>query len=182
MAILVARGFEQVELTNPRRALDENGATTLVVSPERSEVRGWNMTEWGDSVPVDVPLRAARAEDFDALLLPGGVMNPDQLRANPAAVSLVRNFFEAGKPIAAICHGPWVLAEAGIVAGLRMTSYPSIKTDLRNAGAQWVDQEVVVDRGIVTSRGPDDLPAFNRMLVEAFSAGVHRRSQAAAAG
>ncbi len=173
IAALVANGFEQVELTDPRHALEAAGATVHVVSPEAATVRGWNHTEWGDSVKVDCPLDQARAEDYDALLLPGGVMNPDQLRMNPAAVQFVKQFFDDGKPIAAICHGPWTLVEADVVRGLRMTSYPSVKTDLVNAGAHWVDEEVVVDRGIVSSRRPDDLPAFNLKMIEEFEEGQH---------
>jgi protease I len=173
VAALVANGFEQVELTDPRQALEDAGATVHVVSPEAATVRGWNHTEWGDPVKVDCPLDQARADDYDALLLPGGVMNPDQLRMNPAAVQFVKQFFDEGKPIAVICHGPWTLVEADVVRGLRMTSYPSVKTDLVNAGAHWVDEEVVVDRGIVSSRRPDDLPAFNRKMIEEFEEGQH---------
>jgi len=173
VAALVADGFEQVELTDPRQALEGAGATVHVVSPEASTVRGWNHTEWGDEVKVDCPLDQARADDYDALLLPGGVMNPDRLRMNPAAVQFVKQFFDEGKPIAVICHGPWTLVEADVVRGLRMTSYPSMKTDLVNAGAHWVDEEVVVDRGIVSARRPDDLPAFNLKMIEEFEEGQH---------
>jgi protease I len=173
VAVLVANGFEQVELVEPRRALEAAGATVHVVSPEPQAVRGWNHTEWGDEVSVDRRLDQARPQDYDALLLPGGVMNPDRLRSNTKAVELVKQFFDDGKPIAVICHGPWTLVEADVVRGLTITSYPSLKTDLRNAGAQWVDQEVVVDRGIVSSRKPDDLPAFNRKMIEEFAEGLH---------
>jgi protease I len=173
VAALVANGFEQVELLDPRKALEDAGATVHVVSPERETVRGWNHTEWGENVKVDKALDEVRAGDYDALLLPGGVMNPDKLRSNPKAVELVKQFFENGKPIAVICHGPWTLIEAGVVRGVKMTSYPSVKTDLRNAGAEWIDQEVVVDRGIVSSRKPDDLPAFNRKMIEEFAEGQH---------
>lgn len=173
VAALVAKGFEQVELVEPRKALEAAGATVHVVSPEPDTVRGWNHTEWGDEVRVDTQLDRARADDYDALLLPGGVMNPDRLRANPKAVQLVKEFFDDGKPIAVICHGPWTLIEADVVRGITMTSYPSVKTDLRNAGATWVDAEVVVDRGIVSSRKPDDLPAFNRKMIEEFAEGQH---------
>ena len=176
VAALVANGFEQVELVEPRKALQAAGATVHVVSPEPDAVRGWNHTEWGDEVRVDKRLEQARAGDYDALLLPGGVMNPDKLRMNPQAVSLVRQFFDDGKPIAVICHGAWTLVEADVVRGLRMTSYPSVKTDLRNAGAEWVDEEVVVDRGVVSSRKPADLPAFNRKMVEEFAEGAHGRA------
>lgn len=179
VAILVADGFEQVELTEPRKALDQAGATTQIVSPAKGQVKGWNHTEWGDPLPVDLPLEQARPDDFDALLLPGGVMNPDKLRANQQAVQFVKAFFEAGKPVAAICHGPWTLIEAGVVRGRQMTSYASIQTDLKNAGAQWVDQEVVTDNGLVTSRKPDDIPAFNRKMIEEFAEGRHERQREA---
>lgn len=174
VAILVADGFEQVELTDPKDALEEAGATTVVVSPEDGEVRGWNHTEWGDRFPVDLPLAEASVDEFDALLLPGGVMNPDHLRTNRDATNFVRAFFVAGKPVAAICHGPWTLVDAGVAKGRRMTSYHSIKTDLQNAGALWEDSEVVVDQGLVTSRSPRDLPAFDRKMIEEFHEGVHR--------
>ena len=169
VAILATDGFEQSELLEPRKALDEAGATTQVVSPAEGKVRGWNHKEWGNEVPVDVSLDAAKAEEFDALLLPGGVMNPDQLRMNSKAVEFVKHFTEAGKPVAAICHGPWTLIEAGAVRGRTMTSWPSLKTDLKNAGATWVDKEVVSHKGLVTSRKPDDLPAFNREMIRLFS-------------
>jgi protease I len=173
VAALVAKGFEQVELLAPRKALEAAGATVDVVSPESSTVRGWNHTEWGDEVTVDRRLEQARADDYDALLLPGGVMNPDHLRMNPKAVQLVKQFFDDGKPIAVICHGPWTLVEADVVRDVTITSWPSLETDLRNAGAKWVDQEVVVDRGIVSSRNPDDIPAFNRKMIEEFAEGQH---------
>lgn len=173
VAILVTDGFEQSELTEPRSALDEAGARTEIVSPAEGEVQGMNHREKGDTFPVDVALANANPEDYDALLLPGGVANPDRLRMDPAAVAFVKAFVDAGKPIAAICHGPWTLIEAGAVAGRKMTSWPSLQTDLRNAGAQWVDREVVVDRGLVTSRKPDDLPAFNRKMIEEFAEGRH---------
>lgn len=173
VAVLVTKGFEQVELFEPRKALEQAGARVEVVSPEHDTVRGWNRTDWGDEVRVDRLLDEARADDYDALLLPGGVMNPDKLRMNRKAVDFVKRFFDAGKPIAVICHGPWTLVEADVVRGVKMTSYPSVKTDLVNAGALWLDQEVVVDRGIVSSRRPDDLPAFNRKMVEEFAEGRH---------
>jgi protease I len=169
VAILVADGFEQVELTEPRKALDQAGAKTAIVSPAEGKVKGWNHTEWGDQLPVDVPLQQANPQDYDALLLPGGVMNPDKLRANPAAVRFVKSFVDAGKPIAAICHGPWTLIEAGAVRGKKMTSWPSLQTDLKNAGADWVDQQVVNDGNLVTSRKPDDIPAFNQEMVKLFA-------------
>jgi protease I len=169
VAILVTDGFEQVELTEPRKALDQAGAKTEVVSPAQGQVKGWNHTEWGDKIPVDVPLQQAKPGDYDALLLPGGVMNPDHLRMNPDAVRFVKSFVDAGKPIAAICHGPWTLIEAGAVRGKKMTSWPSLQTDLRNAGANWVDQQVVHDGNLVTSRKPDDIPAFNREMIGLFA-------------
>ncbi|HJT22544.1 MAG TPA: type 1 glutamine amidotransferase domain-containing protein [Nitrospira sp.] len=179
VAILVTDGFEQVELTEPRNALERAGAHSRVVSPAGEHVKGWNRTEWGETVPVDVPLDRADASQFDALLLPGGVMNPDKLRMNPRAVSFVKAFIDERKPVAAICHGPWTLIEAGAVHGRRLTSYPSLQTDLKNAGAQWVDEQVVVDRGLVSSRKPDDIPAFNRAVIEEF-AKVRRQTGRAA--
>lgn len=173
VAILVTDGFEQSELTEPRKALDAAGAATQIVSPNDTEVEGWKHYDAGDRFPVDVRLDDANAADFDALLLPGGVANPDQLRMNPKAVAFVRAFFDFGKPVAAICHGPWTLIEAGAVRGRRMTSWPSLQTDLRNAGALWSDAEVIVDDGLVTSRKPDDLPAFNAKMIEEFAEGRH---------
>jgi len=178
VAILVADGFEQVEMTEPKQALEQAGARTQIVSPAQGQVKGWNHTDWGDTFPVDMALGQARADDFDALLLPGGVMNPDKLRMNQKAVQFVKAFVDAGKPIAAICHGPWTLIEAGAAKGRTLTSYPSLQTDLRNAGASWVDQEVVVDQGLVTSRNPHDIPAFNRKMVEEFAEGRHDRQRA----
>ncbi|HHY84843.1 MAG TPA: type 1 glutamine amidotransferase [Verrucomicrobia bacterium] len=175
VAILVTNGFEQVELTEPRRALEQAGAQTSIVSPAQGKVRGWKEMNWGDEFKVDVPLSEANARNYDALLLPGGVMNPDKLRLEPKAIDFIRAFAESGKPIAAICHGPWPLIDAGAARGRRMTSYPSLRTDLQNAGATWVDEEVVVDNGIVTSRKPDDLPAFNRKTIEEFAEGIHAK-------
>jgi len=169
VAVLVDDGFEQSELLKPREALDAAGATTRVVSPKDGRVRGWNHAEWGEQVKVDVPLEQARADDYGALLLPGGVMNPDKLRMNPKAVAFVKAFFDAGKPVAAICHGPWTVLESGNAKGRRMTSWPSLQTDLRNAGASWVDEEVAVDGNLVTSRKPDDIPAFNREMIKLFA-------------
>jgi protease I len=180
VAILATDGVEQVELLEPRDALRAAGADTVVVAPHGGTIKGWNMKEWGQEIPVDRTLGEARAEDFDGLLLPGGVMNPDRLRTDPTAVSFVRSFFTAGKPIAAICHGPWMLVEADVVRGRTFTSWPSLKTDIRNAGATWVDQEVVTDRGLVTSRKPDDIPAFNRKMIEEFAEGVHQNRLAGA--
>jgi protease I len=179
VAILVAEGFEQREMTEPRAALENAGAITKIVSPAQDEVQGWNHFDKGDKFPVEVPLERANAEDFDALLLPGGVANPDQLRMKPEAVKFVKDFFTAGKPVAVICHGPWTLIEADVVRGRTITSWPSVKTDLINAGAKWVDQEVVVDSGLVSSRKPDDIPAFNRKMIEEFSEGIHRGQRAA---
>ena len=173
VAILIDQGFEQVEMTEPRRALKDAGASTDLVSPEQDTVKGWQHDHWGDEFDVDVELDEADADDYDALLLPGGVMNPDKLRTNPAAVEFVRSFFEAGKPVAAICHGPWTMVEADVVRGRTVTSWPSLQTDLRNAGATWVDREVVTDQGLVTSRKPDDIPAFNRKMLEEFAEGRH---------
>ncbi len=169
VAILVADGFEQVELTEPKKALEQAGARTQVISPKDGKVKGWNHTDWGQEIPVDLPLDRARAEDFDALLLPGGVMSPDKLRVLPEVQRFVKAFFDAGKPVAAICHGPWTLIDAGVVRGRQMTSYETIRTDLRNAGAQVVDREVVVDGNLVTSRKPDDIPAFNKAMIECFA-------------
>lgn len=169
VAILVTDGFEQIELLEPRKALDDAGATTQVVSPKENKVKGWNHTEWGKEVGVDVALRSAKAGDFDALLLPGGVMNPDNLRMIAEAVAFVKHFVDAGKPVAAICHGPWTLIEADAVRGHTITSWPSLKTDLKNAGANWVDKEVVRDGNLVTSRKPDDIAAFNREMIQLFA-------------
>ena len=180
VAILVAEGFEQVELTEPKKALESAGAQTWIVSPVKDKVQGWNHFDKADRFTVDVPLSEADARDFDALLLPGGVANPDQLRIIPEAIKFVREFFSANKPVAAICHGPWPLIETGIVRGRTMTSWPSLKTDLINAGAKWVDQEVVTDDGLVTSRRPDDIPAFNRKMIEAFAEGKRKHEQSAA--
>ncbi len=169
VAILAADGFEQVEMTEPRKALQEAGAETTLISPARGTVKAWNHTQWGDEFAVDRALDAANPDEYDALLLPGGVMNPDRLRMNPKAVAFVKRVVDAGKPIAAICHGPWTLIEAGAVRDRTITSWPSLKTDLTNAGARWVDQEVVVDRGLVSSRKPDDIPAFNARMIEEFA-------------
>jgi protease I len=165
IAILATDGFEQAELLDPRKALEERGAITQVVSPHEGAIKGWNRKQWGEEVAVDLTLDAADADNFDALLLPGGVMNPDKLRMIPAAVQFVRKFFAQKKPVAAICHGPWMLVEAGAVRGRTITSWPSLQTDIRNAGGNWVDQEVVVDHGVVTSRKPDDIPAFNEKMI-----------------
>ena len=173
VAVLVDNGFEQSELMEPRKALQDAGATADVISPQTGKVKGWQHTNWGEEIPVDRTLDEAKPDEYDALLLPGGVMNPDKLRANQAAVRFVKHFVDSGKPIAAICHGPWTLIEAGATRGRKMTSWPSLQSDLRNAGAEWVDQEVVTDRGLVTSRKPDDIPAFNRKMIEEFAEGIH---------
>jgi protease I len=178
VAILVEDGFEQIELTSPKQALEQAGATTHIISPKRDKVKGWDETKWGQEFPVDTSIEQANANNYDALLLPGGVMNPDKLRINKSAVQFVRSFFDQGKPVAAICHGPWPLIEANVVKGRKMTSYPSLQSDLKNAGANWVDQEVVVDQGLVTSRNPDDLPAFNRKMIEEVAEGRHERQRA----
>jgi protease I len=173
VAVLVENGFEQSEMVEPRKALQEAGAQADIVSPQPDKVKGWKGGNWGDEFPVDRKLEEARPEEYDALLLPGGVMNPDKLRANPTAVRFVKHFVDSGKPIAAICHGPWTLIEAGGVRGRKLTSWPGIQSDLKNAGAEWVDQEVVTDNGLVTSRKPDDIPAFNRKMIEEFAEGKH---------
>ena len=169
VAILATDGFEQVELTEPRKALDAAGAETRVVSPKDGKIRGWNFNDWGDEVNVDLSLDQASPDDFDALLLPGGVINPDTLRMNDKAVDFATAFFDAGKPVASICHGPWMVIETGAAAGRRIASWPSLRTDVVNAGAEWVDEEVVVDGNLVTSRKPDDIPAFNRELLKLFA-------------
>jgi protease I len=179
VAILVEDGFEQVELTEPRQALIEAGAEAQVISPRPDKVKGWDHTKWGDEFPVDVRLEAARPEEYDALLLPGGVMNPDRLRMNREAVSFVKSFVDERKPVAVICHGPWTLVEADVVNGRRITSWPSLRTDLENAGAEWVDEAVVVDQGLVSSRKPDDIPAFNARMIEEFREGRHLGHRAA---
>jgi protease I len=173
VAMLVAEGFEEVEMTEPRKALEEAGARVSLISPEEGKVKAWAKTEWGKEYEVEVPLTQARADDYDALVLPGGVMNPDHLRMNEGAVRFARAFFQASKPVAAICHGPWLLVDAEVLEGRTVTSWPSLHKDLENAGATWVDREVVTDRGLVTSRNPGDIPAFNRKMIEEIAEGVH---------
>ena len=180
VAILVTDGFEQVEMTEPRKALDAAGAETQLVSPKDGQVKAWKFTEWGDTFPVDMPLDSARPEDFDAILLPGGVINPDKLRTLPEAVAFAKAFFDAGKPEASVCHGPWTIIEAGAARGRRLTSWPSLKTDLKNAEAEWVSQQVVVDQGLVTSHKPDDIPAFNPEVIKLFVSARGQSRQAAA--
>jgi protease I len=180
VATLATDGVEDSELVEPTRALREAGAAVTLISVKPGAIKG----KHGDAYPVDMTLDQASAQDFDALLLPGGVANPDKLRMNERAVSFVRDMFTADKPIAAICHAPWMLIEADVLRGRRVTSYPSLKTDIRNAGGDWVDEEVVVDQGLVTSRRPDDIPAFNAKMLEEFAEGAHagREAQAAGAG
>jgi deglycase len=170
VAVLATDGYETSELTDPTSALHQAGASTTLISNHDGTIKGKTDT---DLAEVDLTLEAANPDDFDALLLPGGVKNPDTLRQDERAVRFVRAFHDAGKPIAAICHAPWLLVEADIVRGRRVTSYPSLKTDIRNAGAEWVDEEVVVDRGIITSRSPKDIPAFNATIIEEFAEGIH---------
>lgn len=173
VAILAADGFEQSELEGPMKALKDAGVSVSVVSLKSGTIQGMEHTEKGKPVSVDLTLEDAKPENFDAIVIPGGLYNPDTLRSTPAAVEFVRGFSKAGKPIAAICHGPWVLIEAGIVKGRKLTSWPAIQTDLKNAGALWVDEEVVVDNGLVTSRKPDDIPAFNKKVIEEIKEGRH---------
>jgi len=179
VAILVADGFEQIELTEPKKALEDAGATTEIVSPSGLEVQGWNHDEKADSFSVDMPLLRARSDDYDALLLPGGVRNPDQLRTMTRAVEFIDGFFATGKPVAAICHAPWTLIDSEKVKGRTLTSWPSLKSDLINAGAHWVDRDVVVDDGLITSRKPADIPAFNKKMIERFAEGRHSQRRAA---
>ena len=169
IAILATDGFEQSELLKPREALNQSGADTVVVAPKDGEIRGWNKTDWGEAVAVDQTLAEAHADRFDALLLPGGVLSPDHLRMDPAAVAFVKAFFDADKPVAAICHGPWTIINAGGAKGRRMTSWPSLQLDLSNAGADWVDEETVTDGNLLTSRKPDDIPAFNMAMITLFT-------------
>ncbi len=176
VAILATDGVEQVELTGPLDALRQAGAEPVVISVKSGHIQGMNHDEKGDPIPVDKTLDQARPEEYAALVLPGGVANPDKLRTQPKAVAFVRHFAQSGKPIAAICHGPWTLIEAGAVQGKRMTSWPSLKTDLANAGATWVDETVVRDGKLVTSRKPDDIPAFNREMLAMFAESVERRA------
>jgi protease I len=174
VAILATDGFEQSELLDPRRALDQAGASTAVVSLESGQIKGWNHKEWGETIAVDDTVDSVDAKNFDALLLPGGVMNPDKLRMDAKAVAFVKAFFAAKKPVAAICHGPWTIIEAGAAKGRTLTSWPSLKTDVQNAGGTWVDQETMVDGNLVTSRNPKDIPAFNREILKLFAAAQPR--------
>ncbi len=173
-------GVEQVELTEPLRAVREAGAEVELLAPEAGQVQAFNHLDKGDTFDVDRPVGEADASEYDGLVLPGGVANPDQLRTKPEVLEFVRGFFEAGKPVGAICHAPWTLIDAGVARGRTLTSWPSLQTDLRNAGAEWVDEEVHVDQGLVTSRKPDDLEAFNAKIVEEFAEGVHEGQRAKA--
>jgi protease I len=173
VAIITENGFEEVELTSPKEALEKAGAEVHIVSPQTGSVKAWNHDHWSIEIPVDVVLEEANAGDYDALVVPGGVMNPDKMRANKGCVDFAQQFLEEGKPVAAICHGPQLLIETGLISGRTMTSYPSVKTDLVNAGVNWVDKEVVVDNGLVTSRSPKDLEAFNKKMVEEIKEGKH---------
>jgi protease I len=175
VAILTEEGFEQVELTSPKEALLAAGATVHIISPQSGKVKAWDKDKWGIEVDVDIVLTDASPDDYDALVLPGGVLNPDKLRQNKDAVAFVSAFLDEGKPLAAICHGPQMLIETGMISGRKLTSYPSLQTDLVNAGAEWVDEEVVVDNGLITSRTPADMDAFNRKTIEEISEGVHEQ-------
>ena len=176
--ILATNGFEQSELEVPRDRLKEAGAEVHVVSPERGEIKGWDKKDWGRAVPVDKTLAEVRESDYDAIVLPGGQINPDLLRVDPAAIGLIKSFYDAGKTVAAICHAPWLLVEAGLVKGKRMTSYKSIRTDVENAGARWEDASVVTDNGVITSRNPGDLEDFSRKIIEEVREGKHERRAA----
>lgn len=179
IAILATDGFEEVELADPKKALGKAGATIHVIAPHGGEIKGWNSSDWGRSAKVDRELSLASIEDYDALVIPGGTMNPDRLRVDTRAVAFVKQFFDAGKPVASICHGPWILIEADVVRGRKITSWPSLKTDLKNAGATWVDEPVVVDGNLTTSRKPDDIPAFNKTIIEQFAAAEHGETKSA---
>lgn len=178
VAILATNGFEEIELTSPKQAMEKEGFEVHIVSPERGKIKAWDSGNWSEEYPVDKTVSEVSADDYNALVLPGGVINPDRLRTDTKVLEFVKAFFEQKKPVAAICHGPWTLISAGVVKGRTMTSYNSIKDDLINAGANWVDKEVVVDQGFVTSRNPDDLPAFNDKLIEEINEGKHSRQHA----
>ena len=182
VAILATHGFQESELKDPKLALEAEGATTQVVSLDFGEIRGWKDGDWAGSIKVDATLDGCSSEDFDALLIPGGTMSPDMLRMDAAAVQFVKDFMESGKPIGAICHGPWLLVEADCVRDRTVTSWPGIKTDLINAGAEWVDREVVTDQGLVTSRKPQDIPAFSAKLIEEVREGIHARTSTGGSG
>ena len=173
VAILTENGFEEEELTSPKKALEEAGATVDIVSPQKERVKAWDHDHWSIELPVNVQVENAQVEDYDALVIPGGVINPDKMRINKHCVAFTQQFLEQGKPVAAICHGPQLLIETGMIEGRNVTSYLSVKTDLQNAGAIWQDKEVVTDNGLVTSRSPKDLPAFNKKMIEEIREGVH---------
>lgn len=176
VAILTDNGFEEIELTSPKKALEEQGATVQIVSPQKEKVKGWNHDHWSIELKVDVQVERADPDEYDALVVPGGVINPDLMRRNEDCVRFAKTFLEEGKPVAAICHGPQLLIETGLLKGREMTSFWSIKTDLKNAGVNWQDKEVVVDNGLVTSRSPEDLEEFNRKMVEEIREGVHEKA------
>jgi protease I len=176
IAIVATDGFEQVELTEPRKALQAAGAKVEVVSPKAGQIKGWNHTDWGENTAVDRTLDEAKPTDYDGLVLPGGQINPDKLRIEPKAVAFVTEFVNSGKPVGAICHGQWMLVEAGVLKKRTLTSWPSVRTDIRNAGGHWVDEEVVTDGNLTTSRKPDDLPAFNERLIRELSQGKPSRT------
>jgi protease I len=178
IAILTDNGFEEEELTSPKTALEQAGATVHIISQQEKTVKAWSHDHWSIELPVDVQLNAANSDNYDGLLIPGGVINPDKMRMQKEYISFAQEFLETGKPVAAICHGPQLLIETGMISGRDVTSYASIKTDLENAGANWQDKEVVVDNGLVTSRSPKDLPAFNKKMIEEFAEGIHKRSPA----
>lgn len=173
VAIITENGFEEVELTSPKKALEQAGATVHIVSPQKQKVRAWDHDRWSIELPVDVNIKDADHSEYDALVVPGGVLNPDKTRMNEDCVEFVKAFLTSGRPVAAICHGPQLLIETGLLQGRNMTSYPSIKTDLQNAGVIWEDKEVIVDHGLVTSRSPKDLEAFNKKMIEEIKEGVH---------
>jgi protease I len=178
IAILATDGFEEVELSSPKEAMEKEGFEVDIISPKSGKIKAWDKTDWSKEYDVDKTLNEVSAKDYNALVLPGGVINPDNLRTKQEALTFVKDFFEQKKPVAAICHGPWTLISAGVVKGRTMTSYNSIKDDLINAGANWVDKEVVVDEGLVTSRNPDDLPAFNAKVIEEIKEGKHEEQHA----
>ena len=173
VAIITENGFEEIELTSPKKALEEAGATVHIVSPQKEKVKAWNHDHWSIELPVDVNVSDADPADYDALVIPGGVLNPDQMRVNEDCVEFAKDFLRSGKPVAAICHGPQLLIETGMLQGRNMTSFKSVRTDLENAGVIWQDKEVIVDHGLVTSRSPKDLDAFNRKMVEEIREGIH---------
>ncbi len=176
VAILTENGFEEVELTSPKKAMENAGFKVDIVSPQKQKVKGWAHDHWSIELPVDVTITKAHADDYDALMIPGGVMNPDQMRINEDCVQFAKEFMMSGKPVAAICHGPQLLIETGLLRGRNVTSYQSVRTDLRNAGANWKDKEVVTDNGLITSRGPEDIEAFNKKLLEEIREGVHEHA------